>query len=210
MSIPYAPILRGFTMRYGIMTTDVILLGTSLKLEKGRRVQLTFASNQPEGGWFARPADGKWSDGIEHGEQDSIHITENDFVFSTIRPKFLNGIKTGHRAIAVCEWRTYDVLGNARDGFEVNDSYNQGEIEIPVELILHNVPSELPSVGRTGRGNADILLSYEMADKDIRKALDIKCGFETDGDDVHIYINKRSNGKPMAEITILRYEAAPE
>ena len=68
---------------------------------------------------------------------------------------------------------TYDVWGNARDGFEVNNRYHRADdIELP----------ECPS------------------DKDIRKALGIKVAIETDGDDMTIYVNRASNGKPLCEL----------
>lgn len=67
---------------FGTMNTDVELLGTSLRLEAGQRVQLTEATNQPDkGSWFARPADDKWSDGLEYGSDDSLLLTADEFTF---------------------------------------------------------------------------------------------------------------------------------
>lgn len=62
----------------GVMKCNVELLGTSLKLQAGQRVRLTPATNLPQGGYFAAPSDGKWSDGIERCPEDSILVTADD------------------------------------------------------------------------------------------------------------------------------------
>ena len=69
----------------GMMLTDVHLLGTSLKLQEGQTVSLTEAPNLPprtdgKPQYFARPENGKWSDGIERNEEDSILIEADDVV----------------------------------------------------------------------------------------------------------------------------------
>lgn len=62
----------------GVMLNDAHLLGTSLRLEKGQVVALVPATNIPGGGFFAKPFDGKWSDGIERSEDNSIHFSPNE------------------------------------------------------------------------------------------------------------------------------------
>lgn len=76
-------------MQYGRMKTDCHLLGTSLRLRKGELVELLPASNLPQGGYFARPASGKWADGIDHSPDDSVHVTRGDFapLFGKGKPK---------------------------------------------------------------------------------------------------------------------------
>jgi hypothetical protein len=64
---------------YGKMKTDVYLLGTSLSLQKGDYVELTYACNLPQEGFFARPNNGKWSDGLDHDPDDSILVHRTDF-----------------------------------------------------------------------------------------------------------------------------------
>lgn len=71
-------------MQTAIMTTDAKLLGTSLELHKGQVVQVTKATNLPADStimWFARPADGNWSDGIDHNDDDSIGVGVDDLSF---------------------------------------------------------------------------------------------------------------------------------
>ena len=64
----------------GIMKTDIKLIATSLALQAGQRVILYPAYNLPQGGFFARPADGKWSDGLDHDVYDSILLGTEDFI----------------------------------------------------------------------------------------------------------------------------------
>jgi hypothetical protein len=62
-----------------IMKNDVELLGTSLKLQKGQVVDLRLHSViARETSYWARPLDGKWCDGIDHNEEDSIVVAEDD------------------------------------------------------------------------------------------------------------------------------------
>ena len=69
-------------MRRGTMKHDVHLLSTSLKLQAGQVVKLIRATNIPQGGlmYYARPADGVWSDGVDHDDQHAILIDEKDLV----------------------------------------------------------------------------------------------------------------------------------
>ena len=69
---------------HGIMRQDINLISTSLKLQKGQKVSLSPAREslaifKPEViGYFARPTDGKWSDGIDHDSSDAILIGPDD------------------------------------------------------------------------------------------------------------------------------------
>lgn len=126
----------------------------------------------------------------------------------------VNNVKTNHTVIAVCEWATYDVWGNSRNGFEVNDKYNQGEIEIPATMTIHGVPAfpgakdKYRSFPSSGSFSTELAVSFTLTDKDIKKALDITCKFDVDGDDLNYYINKKSNGKPLCEIRIVSWKSA--
>lgn len=125
----------------------------------------------------------------------------------------LNGVKLDRKVIAVCEWATYDVWGNDEDGYSVNDVYRQGEIEIPGEVTIDNVP-RFPGAKDnyrdfTGKGNSfscEMMISFSIPDDEIKKALGITCEFEVDGDDTVYYVNKASNCKPLAEIRILSWK----
>jgi hypothetical protein len=110
-------------------------------------------------------------------------------------------IDTDYAVIAKCEWRTYDVWGNDKDGWDVNNTFSQGEIELKATLSLHNIPI-LPLVDGS---KPQILPIFSISDGEIKRVLDIKGGFTTDGDDILITINRKSDDKPLAEIRVLGY-----
>jgi hypothetical protein len=62
----------------GRMKQPIKLLGTSLELLKGQRVEMFEALNVPGGGYFLKPVGGLWSDGIEHNEDDSILVDPSE------------------------------------------------------------------------------------------------------------------------------------
>lgn len=87
---------------------------------------------------------------------------------------------------------TYDVWGNAHDGYEVNDRYCHCR-EHPITL----------KVTRNNAGLSSEFLSAYPTDKQIRKALDIKprVQLDLDGDDMTIYVRHASTGYPLGELT---------
>ena len=87
------------------------------------------------------------------------------------------------------EVSTYDVWGNARDGFDVNDRYRHGEITLRLKIQLNNV------------GTANEFESAYPSDSQIRQALGLgRYRIDTDGDDLSIYVNRTSNGYPEGEL----------
>ena len=95
--------MRESTKQLGIMLHDVKLLGTSLTLEIGQHVHLTPPLNLPcDDGWFARPADGKWADGIDHID-DSILIRLDAVDIILPDPEKKSGAK-----VAICSTCVFD------------------------------------------------------------------------------------------------------
>lgn len=91
----------------------------------------------------------------------------------------------------VWELWTYDVWGNARDGYDVNDRscFNRAyELELTVET--HNA------------GTAHEFKSATPSDKQIREAFGIRCRFETYGDDRCIYVTRERDGYPIGEMLL--------
>src|SRR5271157_4773320 len=75
------------------------------------------------------------------------------------------------------ELRTYDVWGNAKDGYEVNDTRRAGEVDICCKVEVNNA------------GTPQEFLSAFPSDSQIRKALSLRrFKIETDGDDLTIYV----------------------
>lgn len=87
------------------------------------------------------------------------------------------------------ELRTYDVWGNPKDGYEVNDTYSAGSIDLAL---------------RIETCNAGTPHSFQVAhptDKQIRHAFGIpRVRIDTDGDDLTIYVNRRRDGYPIGEM----------
>jgi hypothetical protein len=75
--------------QYGVMTTDVKLLGTGLRLSLGEVVVLTPATNQPtKDTWFARPRGAVWDGGdLRVGPEDSILLDQYHVVLLTPQQK---------------------------------------------------------------------------------------------------------------------------
>jgi hypothetical protein len=75
------------------------------------------------------------------------------------------------------EKRTYDVWGNARDGWEVNDSFASGTFD-----------SDKPV--------------KDLTDPEIKEILGIhpNVKIDTDGDEMIVYVNRRRDGYPLGEI----------
>jgi hypothetical protein len=94
------------------------------------------------------------------------------------------------------ELRTYDVWGNSRDGFEVNDTYRIGQIELRIPVEHNNV------------GTAQAFDSAYPSDSQIRKAFGLRrFKLELDGDDLSIYINRAKDGYPLGEMYCTSHES---
>ncbi len=104
-----------------------------------------------------------------------------------------------HRRIST-HWEvwTYDVWGNAKDGYKVNDRYKQHEdyeIKCRVEI-----------------ANPGTIRAFEYctpSDYAIKQALSIKkwIKIETEGDDMTIYVNATKDGYPIGELRCISHES---
>ena len=84
--------------------------------------------------------------------------------------------------------RTYDVWGNAKDGYEVNDTFGAGSVELrlKVELCNAGTPQEFTS-------------AYPSAGQ-VQRVLGTRAGLSLDGDDTCIYVNRERDSYPLAEL----------
>lgn len=121
----------------------------------------------------------------------------------------VNNVKTDHWAIALCEVWTFDVVGNARDGYEVNDRRNAGRnIEVPARMIVSNMPSH-PGAKDEYREFSDsssfevkgAVASFELSDKDLKELLGVSGSIEVEGDGENYQVSK-PNGYPIGEVLI--------
>ena len=84
---------------------------------------------------------------------------------------------------------TYDVWGNRKDGYEVNDRYCQSrDVEIYCTINKWNVdtPHAFESAG--------------PSDYQLQQVFSVRCKLDTDGDDMTIYVNRASDGYPIGEL----------
>lgn len=102
-------------------------------------------------------------------------------------PKFVN---------TTWELRTYDVWGNSRDGYEVNDSWRIGEIDLKLTVEINHP------------GTPHEFLSASPTDAQIRKAFGIgRTRINTDGDDLSIYVNRKRDSYPIGEMYCVSHES---
>ncbi len=83
---------------------------------------------------------------------------------------------------------TYDVLGNHKDGYQVNESRCEEEVTIRLRVETNNVDTP------------HAFLSAYPTDRDIRKVFDTRCAIDTDGDDMVVYVTRRRDGYPLGEL----------
>lgn len=82
---------------------------------------------------------------------------------------------------------TYDVWGNARDGFDVNDRYSHGYVEIVCKRADYNV------------GTPHAFSDWEPTDRQLSRA----AGFTRvswDGSEGTYYAEATRNGRPIGEL----------
>lgn len=85
---------------------------------------------------------------------------------------------------------TYDVWGNPQDGYEVNDVYGKGSVEIACAVERFNVgtPQEFEAASPSNR--------------QIRQAFGLgRVHLKLGGDDMQITVNRARDGYPIGEMT---------
>lgn len=82
---------------------------------------------------------------------------------------------------------TYDVWGNARDGFDVNDRYSHGYVSIRCRAKTYNV------------GTAHEFTDYQPTDRQLSRAAGFR-RVEWEGNDGAFYATAK-NGRPIGELT---------
>jgi hypothetical protein len=92
--------------------------------------------------------------------------------------------------------RTYDVWGNAKDGYDVNDTFSAGTVELKIPVHRHNVgtPQEFESAYPT---DAQIRAVFGLG----------RTRIETNGDDLHITIERARDGYPIGEMMCESHES---
>ena len=94
----------------------------------------------------------------------------------------------------VWELRTYDVWGNAEDGFEVNNTFSRGSFELEATLETHNKGTEY-EFQSASLSLEDICEALDWYLEDVRIA--------DYGDDIFYYLesdHEESDGMPLGEL----------
>lgn len=93
------------------------------------------------------------------------------------------------------EIATYDVWGNSRDGYEVNDTYRSGEIELYAAVTRYNAdtPQEFKGAG--------------LSNRQIKRTFGVTCRIDVDGDDMVYYVNRQRDGYPIGELRCTSHES---
>ena len=151
-----------------------------MTLAKGQKVSFTFYGN-PETATIERVANGiVWLDNGRWMHAESV----------TPIAKIPAFVET------TWELRTYDVWGDAENGYEVNNTFRAGEANIRCKVEVNNA------------GTAQEFLSAYPSDSQIRKALNLgRFKIETDGDDLTIYVNRAKDGYPCGEMHCTSHES---
>lgn len=96
----------------------------------------------------------------------------------------------------VWELRTYDVWGNAKDGYEVNNSFSAGKVELRIPQTRHNAGTPQEFIG-----------AYPTV-RQIKRAFGVSCQIATDyGDDIIVYVNRRRDDYPIGEMCCVSHES---
>lgn len=82
---------------------------------------------------------------------------------------------------------TYDLWGNARDGWDVNNKFKQGTITIKVKGTVYN------------QGTDQEFVSYHPTDLQINRAIGGK-GIRWEGETEYTLYGESKSGKPIAEL----------
>lgn len=94
------------------------------------------------------------------------------------------------------ELRSYDVWGNSQDGYEVNDSFRDGEVTLRLKVEVNNP------------GTPQEFISASPSDSQIRRAMGLnRFKLELDGDDLTIYVNRERDGYPCGEMFCTSHES---
>jgi hypothetical protein len=99
------------------------------------------------------------------------------------------------RVNTIWELSTYDVWGNRKDGYEVNDVRRHGEVSIRCEIKTYN------------QGTPQQFDSASPSDWQLRQVFGVGCRIETDGDDLSIYVNRSKDGYPIGELRCTSHDS---
>ncbi len=90
---------------------------------------------------------------------------------------------------------TYDVWGNKQDGYEVNDRYSHGVVDLNLKLKVYNA-------GKPGE-----FISASITDYQLKRVFGVSCKLDVTGDDLHYYVERLSDGYPLGELACISHNS---
>ena len=97
----------------------------------------------------------------------------------------------------ITKWQLweYDVWGNKEDGYQVNDRFKVGEVEIKLKTVIDNINTPFQFV------------SASVSDWKIKQLFGVSCKIDVDGDDTSYYIERSSDNYPIGEMFCISHQS---
>jgi hypothetical protein len=120
-------------------------------------------------------------------------------------------------AVAVYSLRTYDVWGNSEDGFEVNNVFDQGTIDVPFHPTIHNIAAHpgasdqfrtFPATPSHTLNDLQFINWYPSEDE-LTEALQ-SGSVDWSGDDMVAYAEDPDTGEPLCELHLIGWRDADD
>jgi len=94
-------------------------------------------------------------------------------------------------------WRisTYDVWGNAKDGWDINNVYQGEKVELHARRTRYNV------------GTPHEFAAASLSDRQIKRVFGVTCRIATDGDDLHYEVERERDGYPIGRLECVSHES---
>lgn len=96
----------------------------------------------------------------------------------------------------VWELSTYDVWGNAKDGYDVNDRY------IRDRALVIRCKVETLNAGTDAAFDSASPSHYQLG-----RIFGTRAALDTDGDDLDIYVRRASDGYPLGQLVCVSHES---
>ena len=87
------------------------------------------------------------------------------------------------------------MVGNPKDGYEVNDSWDAGEVELRIPQTRYNV------------GTSQEFIGAYPSDRQIKRAFGVNCQISQAGDDLFISVERERDGYPIGFMECTSHES---
>ena len=115
--------------------------------------------------------------------------------------------------VAKTEVRFYDVWGDRKDGWEVNDITRTVEVDFPAAVAISGLPrfpgakDDFREFPTDSSFSAEVCVSFYISDSAIANYFEVaESEIEVDGDGISYRITETSNSRPACEIRIVGWE----